>query len=186
MKAFCLAAFVMLAACTDPEPPQILGITVENSFANTSDVIVFSVEVLNDYDGPFTYAWDFGDGTSSVSPKPSHRFEEAGQYGVSVTVQNESGSATETTVVDVREPDADLYFWTQTNVNGQIQVTIDGQTRFVVAYYTQFPGCMRGAGMAEFLDLPYGTYSYTAVAQSGKPWNGTVTLGKHCTNIVLN
>lgn len=181
-----LVLVLALTACLDPEPPSITGITVENGFPTTSDVIVFSINVTNDYDGPFTYAWDFGDGTSSTSPEPSHRFEQAGQYGVSVTVQNASGAATDTTVVEVSEPEADLYFWTQTNVNGQIQVTIDGQTRFVVAYYTQYPGCQRNLGMAEFIDLPYGTYNYTAVAQSGKPWNGTVTLGKPCTNVVLN
>lgn len=187
----CLLAVIALTAalvgCTEPSsPPELLGIDVEGFLATTETAIIFSIEVLNEDDGPFTYTWDFGDGESSTSPKPSHRFKDPGEYGVSVTVANDAGSSTETTVIEVDEPDADLYFWTQTNANGSIQVTINGITKFVSAFHAQFPGCQRGTGTAEFIDLPYGTYSYTAVAQSGKEWSGMVTLDDNCANIPLN
>ena len=105
---------------------------------------------------------------------------------MSVTVTNDAGSDTETRRISVDEPDSDLYFWTQTPTNGQIQVTINGITKFITAFHNQFPGCARGSGMAEFVDLPYGTYSYSAVAQSGRQWSGSIILNDNCSNITLN
>ncbi len=177
----------VLAGCTDPQAPVLGAITVEPSFATTESAMIFSIRVANEAeDGPFSYAWDFGDGGTSSSKEPSHRFADAGEYGVSVTVDNAAGSDTETERVLITEPDADLYFWTQNAGNGRIQVTINGISKFVVAYHTQFPGCALGSGLAEFVDLPYGTYTYSAVAEFGMTWSGTITLDDNCANVPLN
>jgi PKD repeat protein len=41
---------------------------------------------------PFTYAWDFGDGATSVNQNPTHIYPETGLYTVTLTVTNNLGS----------------------------------------------------------------------------------------------
>ncbi len=52
---------------------------------------------------PFTYLWDFGDGQSSPDPSPSHMYTQPGSYTVTLTLINEAGSDSRTTVVNVTE-----------------------------------------------------------------------------------
>jgi len=40
---------------------------------------------------PFTYEWDFGDGTASEEPNPIHTYAESGIFAVSVTVTDAFG-----------------------------------------------------------------------------------------------
>jgi len=50
-----------------------------------------------------TYIWDFGDGTMSTQPSPSHVYAAAGTYPVTVTVTDQTGgSATSTVTVQVQ------------------------------------------------------------------------------------
>lgn len=56
--------------------------------------------------GPFTFAWDFGDGTGSTSTEqnPAHTYEEpsgTGGYEVSVTITNACGEQTLDVAIDV-------------------------------------------------------------------------------------
>ena len=41
--------------------------------------------------------WDFGDGTTSKAPKPTHKFEGAGDYQVSLTAYGDCGAASTST-----------------------------------------------------------------------------------------
>jgi PKD repeat protein len=43
-----------------------------------------------------SWLWDFGDGTTSTEPSPSHEYTEPGDYTVSLTVTNAFGSDSET------------------------------------------------------------------------------------------
>jgi PKD repeat protein len=43
-----------------------------------------------------SYSWDFGDGQSSSDPDPTHIYQNAGSYTVSLTVSDGSNQATET------------------------------------------------------------------------------------------
>lgn len=54
---------------------------LEVSFTNTS----------TDAD---SYSWDFGDGSSSLEANPVHRYEEAGEYTLSLTAKNSCGDIT--------------------------------------------------------------------------------------------
>lgn len=45
---------------------------------------------------PMTYAWDFGDGTTSDRENPTHTYKADGEYTVSLTVTNPYGSDTKT------------------------------------------------------------------------------------------
>lgn len=44
---------------------------------------------------PTSWAWDFGDGTTSTEQNPTHEYTEVGTYTVQLTVENENGSDTE-------------------------------------------------------------------------------------------
>jgi PKD repeat protein len=46
------------------------------------------------FGAPITYAWNFGDGTTSALPNPSHTFTVAGEYLVTLTVTDEFGRQT--------------------------------------------------------------------------------------------
>ncbi|MBS1580783.1 MAG: PKD domain-containing protein, partial [Bacteroidetes bacterium] len=41
---------------------------------------------LSSGNGPFTFAWDFGDGTSSTDPFPTHVYEGMGPYNLCLTI----------------------------------------------------------------------------------------------------
>ena len=45
---------------------------------------------------PTSWAWDFGDGTTSTEQNPQHTFQQTGVYTVSLTASNSAGSDTET------------------------------------------------------------------------------------------
>jgi serine protease len=52
-----------------------------------------------------SWAWDFGDGSTSTEQNPSHTYAAAGQYTVVLTVTDDAGlSATTSQVVDIVQP----------------------------------------------------------------------------------
>jgi PKD repeat protein len=57
--------------------------------------------------GAFSYAWDFGDGSTSTEPNPTHTFTANGTYTVQLTISNSCGQMTEnqSVVVDVISTD---------------------------------------------------------------------------------
>ncbi|MBQ4860363.1 PKD domain-containing protein [Pseudoalteromonas sp. MMG013] len=91
-------------------------------FANTNGkkyeealghAIEFSSANSNDPDGNIiSYAWDFGDGNSSVQANPSHIYNNVGSYPVKLTVTDNSGASvvgTTTAVITENSPnDAEL------------------------------------------------------------------------------
>jgi glucose/arabinose dehydrogenase/PKD repeat protein len=53
----------------------------------------FSSAGSSDPDGePLTYAWDFGDGTTSAAADPAHTYDETGVYTATLTVTDSGGS----------------------------------------------------------------------------------------------
>jgi hypothetical protein len=70
--------------------------------------IPFTVSFSATLDGgvpPYVYDWDFGDGSRSTSPAPSHTFGAAGDWPVRLTVTDANGlTGTSTIVVQAREP----------------------------------------------------------------------------------
>jgi PKD repeat protein len=69
------------------------------------------------------YLWDFGDGTTSTEPNPSHQYAAPGMYKVTQTVSNGCGSdMTMRTVTVVGEPEA---AFTQSADGGCANTVID-------------------------------------------------------------
>ena len=66
------------------------------SASNNDLVYTFSINGLS---GTYTYAWDFGDGSTGTGSNPQHTYAANGVYNVSVVVSSNCGSATFTYTV---------------------------------------------------------------------------------------
>ena len=56
-----------------------------------------TVHFTNESSNSDSCVWDFGDGTTSKAPKPTHKFEGAGDYQVSLTAYGDCGAASTST-----------------------------------------------------------------------------------------
>ena len=101
---------------------------------NSMDTITF-VDLSSDDDGEVTgWEWDFGDGTTSNEPSPTHRFYQGGTYPVSLVVTDDHGLASAPVVhpVSVAQAPSVIVERTidtclpddQTVINGVVRVTI--------------------------------------------------------------
>ncbi len=65
--------------------------------ANKTNVAINETVSFSDESSfaPTSWAWDFGDGTTSTEQNPTHSYAEVGTYTVQLTVENENGSDTE-------------------------------------------------------------------------------------------
>jgi uncharacterized protein (TIGR02145 family) len=75
---------------------------------------------------PTSWEWDFGDGGSSTNQNPSHIYDTAGVYTVSLTVSNEFGSDTKiiTDLIDIIVPTGSSGTYTDPR-DGQVYSTIE-------------------------------------------------------------
>ncbi|QNL20467.1 PKD domain-containing protein [Hyphobacterium sp. CCMP332] len=64
------------------------GFTYVNSSGNTVDFTDASTGTID------TFAWDFGDGNTSMMQNPTHTYASAGNYNACLTVSNSAGSDT--------------------------------------------------------------------------------------------
>ncbi|SEE58729.1 collagen-binding domain-containing protein, partial [Polaribacter dokdonensis] len=90
-----------------------------NSFEFTNTSNTGNVSQPND---PITYAWDFGDGTSSTLMSPTKSYANSGTYTVTMTATNSVGSDSTTTQVIVKQ-DLDITLTTSSVSNGDGSVT---------------------------------------------------------------
>ncbi|MEZ8582913.1 collagenase [Vibrio splendidus] len=64
------------------------------SQAKIGENIPFSSAGSEDQDGQIvSYRWDFGDGSSSIQANPTHQYDIAGRYSVSLTVTDNDGTS---------------------------------------------------------------------------------------------
>ena len=54
--------------------------------------VEFSASVEEETGGPFTFAWDFGDGQKSTEQNPVHTYEKVGEYTATLEVTNQKGN----------------------------------------------------------------------------------------------
>jgi chitodextrinase len=87
--------------------PANRPVAVINASAVEGDV---PLNVLFDSGGfgvPLSYLWDFGDGSTSTFPNPSHGFSVAGEYPVTLTVTDEFGRQTrQARTINATKPNA--------------------------------------------------------------------------------
>lgn len=76
-----------------------------NKTSKVGQAVSFNGSVSSDSDGTITsYAWDFGDGDSSIGSVVSHSYSAAGTYTASLTVTDNNGATdTDTVLVTISE-----------------------------------------------------------------------------------
>ncbi len=87
-------------------PPPIEPPVADFSFSPANGTVPHTVRFEDRSTGADAWQWDFGDGSTSTEPNPSHEFPDARGYAVSLTVANRDGvgTATKTVVVDRASP----------------------------------------------------------------------------------
>jgi PKD repeat protein len=108
---------------------------------------------------PFTYAWDFGDGTNSTEQNPSHTFEAAGDYSVVLDVTDSTGATTSEMIPLVVTGVAPPAFTAILNANPS-----KGVAPLLVAFSTTIKGGK--APYAYYLD--FGDGNHTSTGGTGK------------------
>jgi PKD repeat protein len=71
-------------------PPIAKG-TYQPGVVNITEKVRFDASASYDLEGPLTYNWQFGDGSSSTLEKPEHAYIKPGEYKVSLTVIDSMG-----------------------------------------------------------------------------------------------
>jgi PKD repeat protein len=85
--ALLVALAAVLAACGG-DPPEA-GFTATPTSGETPLTVSFTDTSAND---PTGWLWDFGDGATSEGQNPTHVYEAAGTYTVTLTATNGEGS----------------------------------------------------------------------------------------------
>jgi chitodextrinase len=95
-------------ANTDPRAqPEILNVPDDKGRYPLGEEIYFSAAATDSDGDDMTYLWDFGDGYTSNQERPSHVFEKADTYLVTLTVTDARGGVEEQTFDVVIKKEAD-------------------------------------------------------------------------------
>jgi len=54
--------------------------------------VQLTASVEEETGGPFTFSWDFGDGSKSTEQNPVHVYQKVGEYTATLTVTNQKGN----------------------------------------------------------------------------------------------
>ena len=54
--------------------------------------VQFTASVEEETGGPFTFHWDFGDGSNSSEQNPTHTYSKVGEYTATLEVKNQKGN----------------------------------------------------------------------------------------------
>ncbi|MEI2703163.1 MAG: PKD domain-containing protein [Baekduia sp.] len=86
-----------------PLPEIQVGPAIYGSVSDGTNTLTFAGRDLadNGRTGWAAYAWDFGDGTTSTDPAPTHTYDAPGTYTVRLRVTSSTGLAGEATAVQV-------------------------------------------------------------------------------------
>ena len=97
--------------------PNTVGLTVTVSYVSaiallsttaviTGDSITFSAIAVGGSGGPYTFSWDFGDGSKETGPTTTHAYSLSGSYTPKLTATDSSGSTVERVLatITVRSP----------------------------------------------------------------------------------
>ncbi|MCB9231784.1 MAG: PKD domain-containing protein [Bacteroidia bacterium] len=135
-----------------------------------------------------TFAWDFGDGSTSTQPNPTHTYTSNGQFVVCLTATNDCGSTTVCDTVNLviigLDPGANglLVSWTPNPFSQNAQLKVEGnyQEMEVMLYDLQGREVLRTRGTqgtpVEIRrgNLPAGAYIYKIETNDGRSLTGRV------------
>lgn len=94
MLAILIISFIVVSCEKDPEgSAPVADFSADMTAAYTDQDITFTDASTED---PTTWAWNFGDGSTSTDQNPVHAYTDAGVYTVTLTATNDFGSNTAT------------------------------------------------------------------------------------------
>lgn len=146
-------SFAGIQSCSDegfstPNPSTVANFSyvIDNNAFAPATVTFTDLSILPDRAGNATYAWNFGDGTSSTEVSPTHYYEEPGAYTVSlVLVTDKSLEIIQRTQnIVLKDPNASgvpFFFWA-----GGLRSTIINEQPPIVSTITA-PGLTSSYGM---------------------------------------
>lgn len=115
MKKFLLFLFLLPAICFGQAP--VANFTADVTTGCAPLVVQFTSTSANVGSGA-SYDWNFGNGATSVLQNPSTTFLQPGQYTVSLTVRNASGSNTKTATAYITVRPSPTVSWSVNNATG--------------------------------------------------------------------
>ena len=108
-----LISGVLISSCGDDDYPVPVASTVDTNFSFSINnegfapaTVSFTNETRVANSNTVTYAWSFGDGTSSNEANPSHDYSEPGTYEVTLTATSDDDLDYTTKSVTIKDPDA--------------------------------------------------------------------------------
>lgn len=129
---------LVVGSCKKTDPPTA-------DFIYNIDVLEVTFENLST--GADSYAWDFGDGSTSTEANPVHVYTDGGTFSVSLKATNEGGSDTYSEDITLTKPaaviDGDFGDWDEYNAiysdpdgdNGTLQeLKVTNDAAFIYIY----------------------------------------------------
>ncbi len=110
--AICLLGILWSCGEDDFPVPQASSVVADFGYSISNEgfapaTVTFSNETfVTEEAGSVSYAWNFGDGTSSTETTPSHLFTEPGTYTVSMTVTSDNDLDVIQQEITIRDPNA--------------------------------------------------------------------------------
>lgn len=91
-RVYLFAYIILVISCEKSEESKqpIASFSADKTSAGIFENVNFIDETLNN---PVRWSWDFGDGSTSTEQNPTHTYEVPGDYSVSLTALNYSGSS---------------------------------------------------------------------------------------------
>ncbi|GEM_PF-3324345 len=113
-----------------PDPTPRADFTASPRSPSTGEVVQFMDASSGEVDA---WSWNFGDGATSQLTNPTHTYNTAGMYTVTLTVSGSLGSDTEEKVnyISVTEPTSPTAYFTASPLSGPSPLTVqftDGST----------------------------------------------------------
>ena len=102
---FLLLSIFIFTFCSENEE-SLTPPTAEFQFNQGSNYAPATLTFSNQSTNAEYYIWDFGDGSTTTEESPSHIFEKAGNYAVTLTSINKDGSSQFTETINVLQPTA--------------------------------------------------------------------------------